>query len=95
MLFYSKALGVNNNKLSTYDKEFLEILLAIDKRRCYINKGPFVIRTDHKSLTHLQDQYLATDLQKKAMAKLAGPQFTVQYKKGTNNKVADVIGSST
>lgn len=34
---------------------------------------------------------MATDLQKKAMTKLAGLQFTVQYKKGAENKVADAL----
>jgi hypothetical protein len=89
--FYSKALGVNNSKLSTYEKEFLAILMAVDKWRCYLQRGSFVIRSDHKSLSHLQDQSLATDLQKKAMAKLAGLQFTVQYKKGSENKAADAL----
>lgn len=89
--FYSKALGVKNSKLSTYEKEFLAILMAVDKWRCYLQRGSFVIRSDHKSLSHLQDQSLATDLQKKAMTKLAGLQFTVQYKKGAENKVADAL----
>jgi hypothetical protein len=43
---------------------------------------PFVIRTNHKSLCHLQDQNLFTDMQRKAKSKLAGLQFTLQYKKG-------------
>ena len=80
--FYSKALGVANRKLSIYEKEFLAILMAIDKWRCYLHGGPFIIRTDHKSLCYLQDQSLATELQKKAMAKLSGLQFKFQYKKG-------------
>ena len=89
--FYSKALGVNNRKLSIYEKEFIAILMAVDKWRCYLQRGPFVIKTDHKSLCHLQDQTLSTDWQKKAMAKLAGLQFKLQYKKGTENRVADAL----
>lgn len=89
--FYSKALGVKNSKLSTYEKEFLAILMAVDKWRCYLQKKVFVIKTDHKSLSHLQDQSLATDLQKKAMSKLAGLQFSVQYKRGVDNKAADAL----
>jgi hypothetical protein len=50
-----------------------------------------VIRTDHINLCHIQDQTLATDMQKKAMTKLAGLQFSVQYKKGTKNKAADAL----
>ena len=91
MAFYSKALGVNNQKLSIYEKEFIAILMAVDKWRCYLQRGQFVIKTDHKSLCHLQDQTLSTDWQKKAMTKLAGIQFNLQYKKGSENKVADVL----
>jgi hypothetical protein len=53
--------------------------------------GEFVIRTDHKSLTHLTDQRLHTDWQKKALTKLMGLQYTVQYKKGIHNGAADAL----
>jgi hypothetical protein len=86
--YYSKALSVNNIKLSIYEKEFLEIMMAIDRWHCYVSKGPFVIRTDQKSLCHLQDQVLVTNLQKKAMTRLVGLNFTFQYKKWEGNKVA-------
>jgi hypothetical protein len=54
-------------------------------------QGAFIIRTDHRSLSHLQNQSLATEMQKKAMTKLAGLQFSVQYKKGSENKAADAL----
>lgn len=46
---------------------------------------------DHKSLCNLEEQVLHTELQKKAMAKLAGLQFKFQYKKGTENKAVDAL----
>jgi hypothetical protein len=70
--FFSKALSANNKKLSSYEKEFLAVLMAVDKWRSYLSRQPFVIRTYHKSLCHLQDQSLSTELQRKAMVKLAG-----------------------
>jgi hypothetical protein len=79
---FSKALSKANQRLSTYEKEFLVMLMVVDKWRPYLLKLPFVIRTDHKSLCHLQDQSLSTDIQKKAISKLVGLQFTLQYKKG-------------
>jgi hypothetical protein len=39
----------------------------------------------------LQDQTLSTDLQKKAMRKLAGLQFKFACKKGVDNKVTDAL----
>jgi hypothetical protein len=34
--YYSKTLGVANQKLSIYEKEFLVIMMAVDKWRCYL-----------------------------------------------------------
>jgi hypothetical protein len=56
-----------------------------------LQKNPFIIRTDHQSLCHLQDQTLSTDLQKRVMRKLAGLQFKFSYKKGSDNKVVDAL----
>jgi hypothetical protein len=89
--YLSKALGEANKKLSIYEKEFLAVMLAVDKWRSYLQRGPFVIKTDHRSLCHLEDQQLHTDLQRRAMTKLVGLQFTFQYKKGTENTVADAL----
>lgn len=89
--FYSKALGVNNQKLSIYEKEFLAVMMAVEKWRLYLLRGPFVIKTDHQSLCQLGDQILTTDLQKKAMTKLVGLQFQFQYKKGCDNKAVDAL----
>jgi hypothetical protein len=60
--FFSKALGISNQKLSTYEKEFLAVLMAIDKWRPYLSRQPIIIRTYHKSLCHLQDQSLSTEM---------------------------------
>jgi hypothetical protein len=48
--------------LSTYEKEFLAVLMAIDKWRPYLSRQPIIIRTYHKSLCHLQDQSLSTEM---------------------------------
>lgn len=66
-------------------------MIAIEKWRSYLQRGPFVIRTDHKSLCHLEDQVLTSELQKKAMTKLIGLQYKFQYQKGEDNKVADAL----
>lgn len=70
--YYSKALGVKNQKLSTYEKEFLVVMMAVDKWCSYLQRGPFTILTDHKSLCSLGDQHLVTDVQHRAMSKLVG-----------------------
>lgn len=67
--------------MSVYEKEYLAILLAVQQWRQYLQLGEFLIRTDHKSLTHLTDQRLHTDWQQKALTKMMGLQFKVVYKK--------------
>ena len=89
--YYSKALGVASQKLCIYEKEFLAIMMAIDRWRSYLARAPFVIKTDHKSLCHLGDQNLTSDLQRKAMTKLVGLDFSIQYKRGVENTAADAL----
>lgn len=50
LAFFSKALGPRNQTLSTYAKECLAIILAIDKWKSYLQHNPFVIHTDKKKL---------------------------------------------
>ena len=53
--------------------------------------GQLVIKIDHQSLKYLLQQRLHTQLQKKGMAKLIGLDYTIQYKKGKGNVVADAL----
>lgn len=89
--YLSKALGINNSKLPVYEKEFLAVMMAVDKWRPYLQRGPFTILTDHKSLASLQEQQLTTELQRKAMAKMVGLQFHIKYKRGCENGAADSL----
>nr|XP_020161515.1 uncharacterized protein LOC109746825 [Aegilops tauschii subsp. strangulata] len=77
LAFVSKALGPNNRGLSVYEKEYLAILLAIDQWRSYLQMQQFIIKTDHKSLAHLQDQRLHTPWQQKCLTKLLGLNYTI------------------
>jgi hypothetical protein len=89
--FLSKALGPKNQALSTYDKECLAILLAIDRWRSYLQHQKFTIRTDQRSLVHLDDHRISTPIQQKAYFKLMGFNYQVVYKKGTENRAADAL----
>lgn len=91
LAFISKALGVKAQAMSTYEKECLAILLAVNKWRPYLLHSAFVIQTDHKSLTHLGEQQLNTSMQHKAFVKLMGLQYKIRYKKGVDNQVADAL----
>jgi hypothetical protein len=41
--------------LSIYEKEYLAILMAVERWRHYLEKEQFVIQTNHESLKYLLD----------------------------------------
>jgi len=61
--FWSKALGVKNRGVATYEKELLEIWMAVSRWRHYRTWRPFVRKTDHQSFKHLLEQKLINQLQ--------------------------------
>lgn len=77
LAFFSKALGPKNQTLSTYDKECLAIILAIDKWKTYLQHRPFTIHTNQQSLVHLGDHKFNTAIQQKAFFKLMGLQYKI------------------
>ena len=77
--------------MSTYEKECLAIILAVDKWRAYLQHREFVILTDHQSLLHPTDQRLLTGIQHKVFVKLIGLHFVIKYKKGISNAAADAL----
>lgn len=72
LAYLSKALGPKSCGLSTYEKEYMAILLAVQSWRSYLQFQEFVILTDQKSLIQLGDQRLHTTWQQKVFSKLLG-----------------------
>lgn len=91
LAFISKPLGVKTQGLSTYEKEYLAILVAVEQWRHYLLHAEFVIFTDQKSLIHLNEQRLNTPWQQKVFTKLLGMQYKIVYKQGSENRVADAL----
>ena len=79
--YLSKALGASHRAKSIYEKEFLALIMAVEKWRQCLLRQEFTIRTDHKSLAYLTEQNLHSELQRKAMTRLMGLQFKVVYRK--------------
>lgn len=61
--FLSKTFSTRNQALSTYEKECLAIIMAIDKWRSYLHGQTFINRTDHHSLMHLTEQKITSRFQ--------------------------------
>jgi hypothetical protein len=60
LAFLSKSLSPRLQGLSTYEKEYLAILMAVEQWHSYLQLAEFQILTDHKSLVHLEEQRLHT-----------------------------------
>lgn len=82
LAFLSKALGPAHRHHSIYEKEFLALIMAVEKWHPYLQRQQFFIKTDHQSFAFLNEQTLHSDLQRKAMACLTGLQFRVIYRPG-------------
>jgi hypothetical protein len=82
LAFLSKALGPRSSALSTYEKEALAIIMAVDHWRPYLQPAEFIVHTDQKSLIHLEEQRISTPWQQKVMMKLLGLRYRIVYKKG-------------
>jgi hypothetical protein len=86
--FLRKPVSATNKYLSIYEKEFLSLIMVVERWHPYLQRQEFIIKTDHKSLTYLNEQSLQLDLQGKTMTRLMGLQFKILYKKGKENKAA-------
>jgi hypothetical protein len=68
--------------------------MAIEQWRPYLQHKEFIIRTDQKSLVHLEDQRLTTNWQHKAFTKLLGLQYKLCYRKAVENRAADALSAA-
>ena len=56
LAYLRKPLGPRSQGLSTYEKEYMAILTAVDQWKYYLQFGEFHIFTDQKSLVQLSEQ---------------------------------------
>lgn len=91
LAFLSKALGPRSMGLSTYEKEYMAILLALEHWHSYLQHAEFQIITDHRSLVQLTEHRLHTPWQQKVLTKLIGLQYKIPYRKGSDNGAADAL----
>jgi len=93
--YFSKALSPKHQAQSIYEKEFMAVVLAIEKWRPYLLGRHFMIRTDHFSLKYLMEQKFTTAFQGKWLSKLMGFDYEICYKKGKEDVVADGLSRIT
>lgn len=74
-----------------YEKEFLTIITTVDKWRSYLFHSIFIIRKDRQSLKYLLEQKISNPLQHKYLIKLLGFDYTIEYRQGKENVLADAF----
>jgi hypothetical protein len=91
LAYYSHGLKGRNLLLSTYEKELLALVSAVQKWRHYLLGHKFKVKTDQQALKHLLQQRMGTPTQQRWVSKLLGFDFEVEYKQGKENKAADAL----
>jgi len=87
--FFSRPVAPRHRSPAAYKRELIGLVHAIRHWRPYLWGRRFLVRTDHYSLKFLLDQRLATIPQHHWVGKLLGFDFSVEYKPGATNVVAD------
>jgi hypothetical protein len=77
--------------MSAYEKEALAIIEALKRWRHYFLGSRLIIKSDQQSLKYITEQRVAEGIQHKLMLKLLEYDFTIEYKKGKENLVADAL----
>ena len=88
---FNRPATPRHQSLAAYERELIGLVLAIRHWRPYLWGRGFLVRTDHFSLKFLLDQRLATIPQHHWVGKLLGFDFSVEYKAGNTNTVADAL----
>jgi hypothetical protein len=91
IMFYSRPVAPRHRSLAASERELIGLVQAVRHWWAYLWGRRFTVKTDHYSLKYLLDQRLATIPQHHWVGKLLGFDFTVEYKFGSMNTVADAL----
>ncbi|CAA0831880.1 Unknown protein [Striga hermonthica] len=89
--YFSRPVTPRHRALAAYERELIGLVHAVRHWRPYLWGRRFAVKTDHYSLKYLLDQRLATIPQHHWVGKLLGFDFSVEYKPGHANAVADAL----
>lgn len=91
LAFYSRPFAARHMKVAAYERELIGLVQAIRHWRPYLWGRHFLVQTDHYALKFMLDQRLSTIPQHQWVSKLFGYDFTIEYKPGRLNTVADAL----
>ena len=91
LAYFSRPFAARHLKLAAYERELIGLVQAVRHWRPYLWGCHFLVRTDHYSPKFLLDQRLSTVPQHQWISKLFGFDFSVEYRPGRLNTVADAL----
>lgn len=89
--YFSQKLNKSQRNYSVTELECLAAVESIKKFRAYVEGLPFTVITDHASLKWLMDQRDLSGRLARWSLKLQGFNFTIEYRKGSQNVVPDSL----
>ncbi|KAJ8772223.1 hypothetical protein K2173_027400 [Erythroxylum novogranatense] len=89
--FFSRAMAARHTILPTYERELIGLVKAIKHWQSYLWGKKILVRTDHYILKFLLEQRSLSSPQQHWLSKLLPFDFTVEYKAGKSNTVADAL----
>ena len=90
--YASKALHGSQKNYHSSKLEFLALKWAITEQfQEYLVYKPFTVKTDNNPLTYIMTMLNLDTMGHRWVNALAGFDFKIEYLKGTDNKVADVL----
>ena len=91
--YYSRKMTPAELNYDVHDKELLAIVIAFEQWRVYLegSKYPVAVQTDHKNLTTFTTTKILNRRQVRWAEALASYNFTITYRKGSENARADAL----
>jgi hypothetical protein len=91
--YHSKSYNKAEKNYTTYDKEMLAIMRALEEWRSLLIGAhePFEVHTDHCNLTYFQEPQKLMSHQVNWTTKLQDYNFVIKHVSGTSNAAADAL----
>ncbi|KAF2308591.1 hypothetical protein GH714_011000 [Hevea brasiliensis] len=89
--YFSRSLAARHQNLPAYERELIGLVKALKHWHSYLWGREFIVRTDHYTLKYLLEQRHLSATQQHWISKLLGFSFTVEYRAGKSNVVADAL----
>jgi len=90
--FFSKKLSSAQQNYSTFERECLAVVAALEHFRVYLLGRPFRLRTDHKALQWLFSKEPKASARVSGwLATLAEYPVVIEYVRGKENEIADIL----